>query len=174
MPNKDNYADTSSTSYVDYSDTYASDINTRAFDAAWPKDVAYVNGEEYITRNSSGEALSSIEQVYDYDEDEDTPRNDSYNAIRADIDDDTSLLRKTMRSAGIYSPLDMRYWTTFYRIPRIDPYNIVEGVTEYDFFTKPDINILNAGNLSDDRQKIHYFNYLWNCGDRETVLEKLD
>ena len=174
MPNKDNYADTSSTSYVDYSDTYASDINTRTFDAAWPKDVAYINGEEYITRNSSGEALSSVEQVYDYDEDEDTPRNDSYNAIRADIDDDTSLLRKTMRSAGIYSPLDMRYWTTFYRIPRLDPYNIVEGVTEYDFFTKPDINILNAGNLSDDCQKIPYFNYLWNCGYRDTVLENLD
>lgn len=57
----------------------------------------------------------------------------------------TSLLRRTMRAAGIYNKEDMRYRDTFYRFKRIDPFHIIEGATEYLFFVKPDLNILDGG-----------------------------
>jgi hypothetical protein len=50
-----------------------------------------------------------------------------------------------LRANGIYQPHDMQYDTNFYRLRRIDPYFQVEGGTEYLFFTKPDLNLLNSG-----------------------------
>lgn len=66
-------------------------------------------------------------------------------SLQQEMLDARSLLRKTMKAAGIYSKEDMRYKDSFYRFRRIDPFFMVEGATEYLFFVKPDLNILTPG-----------------------------
>ena len=75
------------------------------------------------------------------------PRNEaSLEEIRnrlPDLYDDNSLLRKQMRSNGIFQPSDMRYWDKFYRFKRIDPHFWIDGGQEYLFFTRPELHIMN-------------------------------
>lgn len=75
-----------------------------------------------------------------------TINNDTSNSlrnIRTEWSND-QLLAKQIRSAGIYQPSDMKYNTMFYRTRRIDPHYRIEGATEYLFFTKPDLNLLDS------------------------------
>jgi len=58
-----------------------------------------------------------------------------------------SLDMRHLRANGLYQPSDMQYETNFYRTRRIDPYYQVEGGTEYLFFTKPDLNLLQGQEL---------------------------
>lgn len=66
------------------------------------------------------------------------------NSILDEQNNDRELLAKQMRSAGIYQPTDMKYNTMFYRTRRIDPHYTIEGATEYLFFTKPDLNLVDS------------------------------
>lgn len=122
----------------------------------------------------------------------DTTAVDPLTQTQADMNDATSLLRKTMKAAGIYQKEDMKYNSSFYRFRRIDPFYMVEGATEYLFFTKPDLNILNSsGSLSTGSNSnsnpygikndssaggaaaVPYFNELFNLGYAPTVLSDL-
>lgn len=98
-----------------------------------------------------------------------------YKALKDDMDNTNSLIRRTMRANGIYDKSDMMYNTVFYRFPRIDPFNYVEGTREYCFFIKPDLNILDNGNLSQSIQnaQVPYFYNLYNNGYRYTTLQDL-
>lgn len=98
-----------------------------------------------------------------------------YKALKDDMDNVNSLIRRTMRANGIYDKSDMMYNTVFYRFPRIDPFNYVEGTREYCFFIKPDLNILDNGNLSQSIQnaQVPYFYNLYNNGYRYTTLQDL-
>lgn len=98
---------------------------------------------------------------------------ESYNKIKEDIAESEGLLRKTMRANGIYEKRDMQYCHSFYRFPRIDPFNYVEGAREYVFFTKPDLPILAATGLSAEASAIPYFNFLYTNGYANTVLSDL-
>ena len=62
--------------------------------------------------------------------------------LKSEVLSHESDMRKTMRANGIYEPDDLKYWSTFYRLPRLDPFNHVQGAREYVFFTKPDLPIL--------------------------------
>ena len=74
--------------------------------------------------------------------------------LKSDVLSHESEMRRTMRANGIYEPDDLKYWTTFYRLPRIDPFNHVQGAREYVFFTKPDLPILRYNDGSpDDKSK---------------------
>lgn len=56
-------------------------------------------------------------------------------------------LHKLMMSNGIFSDSDMSkdiYNNSFYPLPRIDPYNYVEGTREIVFFTRPSIPFTNT------------------------------
>lgn len=100
---------------------------------------------------------------------------EGYKALKEDMVKNDSLLRRTMRANGVYDKSDMTYNTTFYRFPRNDPFNYVEGTREYCFFVKPDLNILDNGNLSASIQnaKVPYFYNLYNNGYRYTTLQDL-
>lgn len=104
--------------------------------------------------------------------------------LKSDVLSHESEMRRTMRANGIYEPDDLKYWTTFYRLPRIDPFNHVQGAREYVFFTKPDLPILRyndgspddkskSGWLSNEASQIPYFNWLYSHGYLYTVLENL-
>lgn len=100
---------------------------------------------------------------------------EGYKKLKDDIADSTSLLRRTMRANGVYEKSDMKYNTEFYRFPRNDPFNYVEGTREYDFFIKPDLNILNNGSLSQSIQdaRVPYFIELARNGYKDTTLKDL-
>ena len=68
-------------------------------------------------------------------------------AILQSMANPDSLDYKNLRANGLYQPRDMQYETNFYRTRRIDPYYQVEPGTEYLFFTKPDLNLLDGGKL---------------------------
>lgn len=110
-----------------------------------------------------------------------------------EMDQENSLLRRTMNAAGIYNKQDMRFNDTFYRTKRIDPYFFVEGGNEMLFFVKPDLNILKDSNTLANGVGIYtpyggtakkvaasagvandpYFNYLMENGYYDTVLANL-
>lgn len=78
--------------------------------------------------------------------------------FKDDFNDASSALRKTMRANGFFLPEDMKMSESFYRYPRADPYNYVDGAREYLFFTKPDLPILRSeAVLSQPAQHVAYF-----------------
>lgn len=137
-------------------DMYGRSLGTAGFDR-----IAYINN----IPSQNSQKVDILKPVYDEEPD--------YEALKQDIDDNESLLRRTMRANGVYQPSDMRYWTTFYRFPRIDPFNYVDGAREYTFFTKPDLPLMVEGNLSESASIVSYYNWLYNSGYRYTVLENL-
>lgn len=66
-----------------------------------------------------------------------------------EINGEDSLLRRTLNANGIFRPADMKYNESFYRFPRNDPYNYVDGAREYLFFTKPDLPLVMNSEASD-------------------------
>lgn len=98
-----------------------------------------------------------------------------YKALKDDMDDTNSLLRRTFRANGVFEISDMTYNSTFYRFPRNDPFNYVEGTREYDFFVKPNLNILENGNLSSSilNAQVSYFYQLYYGGYNYTTLQDL-
>ena len=85
----------------------------------------------------------------------------SNKSLATELADDTSELRRTLRANGIFTPDDMKMNDAFYRFPRADPYNYVDGAREYLFFTKPDLPILrNKDQLISPADKVPFFNYL--------------
>ena len=54
--------------------------------------------------------------------------------------------KKLLHSKGIYYPNDLDMYDTFYRYPRLDPYNYPRAAREYVFFVKPDLFIFQDGN----------------------------
>ena len=72
----------------------------------------------------------------------------------------------------------MDYNSTFYRFPRNDPYNYVDGAREYIFITKVDLPLLDGfeTNLVAPRilEEIPYFKMLWESeGYRTSVFANL-
>ena len=57
-------------------------------------------------------------------------------------------LRRTLHANGVFYLEDMKFNDSFYRYPRNDPYNYVDGAREYLFFTKPDLPLVHDGNAS--------------------------
>ena len=99
----------------------------------------------------------------------------SNKTLATELEDDTSELRRTMRANGIFTPADMKMNEAFYRFPRADPYNYVDGAREYLFFTKPDLPLLKSGSqLIDPADKVPFFNYLMQSeGYRKSVFWNL-
>lgn len=101
--------------------------------------------------------------------------------------DHESDLRKTMRANGIFMPEDMKMNEEFYRYPRIDPFNYVDGAREYLFFTKTDLPLLKeslskapssdfdpAAYLIDPASKVPYFaDLILSEGYRKSVFSNL-
>lgn len=63
-------------------------------------------------------------------------------ALIKEINTMDSQLRRTLNSNGVFRLEDMKFNDSFYRFPRIDPYNYVDGAKEYLFFTKPDLPLV--------------------------------
>ena len=97
------------------------------------------------------------------------------NKLLDDMKKSDSLLRRTLRANGIFEPRDMDFNRGFYRFPRNDPYNYVDGAREYLFFTKPDLPLLDQnGDLLADVKKIAYFTNLADSpGYRKSVFWNL-
>ena len=90
------------------------------------------------------------------------PNNPERTELMKDMYDNASLLRRTMRANGIFTPEDMKLNECFFRFPRNDPYNYVDGAREYLFFTKPDLPLLCDGNqLMPECAIIPYFSELF-------------
>ena len=87
-----------------------------------------------------------------------------------------SLLKRTMRANSVFDRGDMLYNTAFYRFPRPDPYNYVDGAREYVFITKVDLPLLDehGKDLMDIVADIPYFADLWSSsGYRKSVFQNL-
>lgn len=81
-----------------------------------------------------------------------------------DMNSEDSALRRTLNANGIFRASDMKYNEAFYRFPRNDPYNYVDGAREYLFFTKPDLPLVidseatsAEGFLTEPAKNIPYF-----------------
>lgn len=100
-----------------------------------------------------------------------------YVALKDDISESDSLLRRTLRANGIYELRDMNYNSSFYRFPRWDPYHLVEGTKELVFFTKPDLPILSNGTLNSSAEcnaaEVSLFESLYDLGYGKTTLTDL-
>lgn len=100
-----------------------------------------------------------------------------YVALKDDISESDSLLRRTLRANGIYELRDMNYNSSFYRFPRWDPYHLVEGTKELVFFTKPDLPILSNGTLNSSAEcnaaEVSLFKSLYDLGYGKTTLTDL-
>ena len=66
-------------------------------------------------------------------------------------------IRNLMRYHGLYRRKDMKLYNTFYRYPRLDPYNMLPTSREYVFFTKPDLHIFQYLDLL---QQFRFYDYL--------------
>jgi len=84
---------------------------------------------------------------------------------------------KTLRANGIFEKSDMDFNSKFYRFPRNDPFNYVNGAREYIFITKVDLPMLDAmdnGSLAAQVLEIPYFKMLWDSpGYRTSVFANL-
>jgi hypothetical protein len=60
-------------------------------------------------------------------------------------------IRNIMRANGIYRRKDMKLYNTFYRYPRLDPYNMLPTSREYVFFTKPDLHIFRSMDVNGEK-----------------------
>ena len=76
---------------------------------------------------------------------EESEVNDKATLVNNMLDPIESDIWAQLRSNGFYRPQDMKYNTMFYRFRRIDPYYMVEGGTEYLFFTKPSLQLVDTG-----------------------------
>lgn len=102
-------------------------------------------------------------------------------AVLTDMNTEDSDLRKVMNANGVYRPEDMKFNTSFYRFPRADPFNYVDGAREYLFFTKPDLPLVNQAEssgvktfLTGPAQDIPYFTDLAeSAGYRESIFKNL-
>lgn len=98
-----------------------------------------------------------------------------------EMEKEDSLLRKTMNANGVFRPSDMKFNDAFYRFPRNDPFNYVDGAREYLFFTKPDLPLVKSVNgqtaegfLTEPAYNIAYFRDLAESpGYRKAVFSNL-
>ena len=95
--------------------------------------------------------------------------------LEEDISNENDELRKTLRAAGVFRPVDMKHHEKFFRIHRYDPFNYVDGAIEYIFITKPDLPILNneGTDLDDLVLRIPYFADLKALGYMQAVIQNL-
>lgn len=68
--------------------------------------------------------------------------------IASQMQETDSDLKRTLHANGVFFLEDMKFNDSFYRYPRNDPYNYVDGAREYLFFTKPDLPLVHDGNAS--------------------------
>lgn len=68
--------------------------------------------------------------------------------LKGDHNIDTEKLSKVMMANGIVNRSQIDWYNKFHRFGCLDPYNRVNGVREYVFFTKPDLNIMTDGSLN--------------------------
>lgn len=85
---------------------------------------------------------------------------------------------KTLRANGIFEKSDMDFNSKFYRFPRNDPYNYVDGAREYIFITKVELPLLDHSktNLISPAilEEVPYFKMLWESqGYRASVFANL-
>ena len=101
-----------------------------------------------------------------------TPQDlENFQKLKEEITDE-SLIQKTLRAHGIFSPNDMDYNTSFYPMHRNDPFNRVDATREIVFFTKPYLPILNrGGTLNDEFASTPYFVNLWRRGYTQTFAD---
>ena len=103
------------------------------------------------------------------------PLGESGKTWKDEMADDNSELRRTLRANGFFMPKDMKMNEAFYRYPRADPYNYVDGAKEYLFFTKPDLPLLkDPTSLIQPADKIPYFaDLIQSEGYRKSVFYNL-
>lgn len=96
-------------------------------------------------------------------------------SFKDELNEADSELRRTLRANGFFMPDDMKMNDAFYRYPRADPYNYVDGAREYLFFTKPDLPLLDtSGNLIYPANQVAYFADLFqSTGYRKSVFGNL-
>ena len=94
-----------------------------------------------------------------------------------EMNEEASALRRTLMANGIFTPQDMKMNDYFYRYPRNDPFNYVDGAREYLFFTKPDLPLVdgNTGtSLIKPANTVPYFVDLWESpGYKKAVFANL-
>lgn len=103
------------------------------------------------------------------------PLGQSGKSWQDEMSDTKSELRRTLRANGFFMPEDMKMNEAFYRYPRADPYNYVDGAREYLFFTKPDLPLLkDDGTLIYPANQIPYFqDLIASEGYRKSVFGNL-
>ena len=97
-------------------------------------------------------------------------------AYQSIIDDEPDVYKKLLRANGIYSRKELNHFDTFYRFPRLDPYNYLGTTREYVFFTKPDLHIfsgMDKGRLNDEIANMPFFLDLMQRGYGGYVLRDL-
>ena len=67
------------------------------------------------------------------------------------IETSDKAIRNIMRESGLYRRKDMKFYNTFFRYPRLDPYNMLPTSREYVFFTKPDLHIFSYLDLRGEK-----------------------
>lgn len=92
-----------------------------------------------------------------------------------EMNEEGSLLHRTLNANGYFRLEDMKFNDAFYRFPRNDPYNYVDGAREYLFFTKPDLPLIaSSGKLLPSVADIPYFTYLYKSpGYKKSVFDNL-
>ena len=71
--------------------------------------------------------------------------------LRASTNDD--YFKPNIQSKGIYNRNSSGWDQAFSRIPMIDPYTIPKHTTEYVFFVKPDLHLLDNGSINQELAK---------------------
>lgn len=110
-----------------------------------------------------------------------TQLNNKRQELIKEINGEDSALRRTLNANGIFRQADMKYNESFYRFPRNDPYNYVDGAREYLFFTKPDLPLVMdstatdpSGFLTEPAKLIPYFvDLAKSAGYRKSVFSNL-
>lgn len=85
------------------------------------------------------------------------------------IDEESEELHRVKMANGLFDQSDMTsniYNNYFYPLPRIDPYNMVEGTREIVFFTRPNIPMFGTSDTNPlpNYCRSGYLKYLYNSG----------
>ena len=149
-----------------YSRSYEADKN-HATQTDVPIPTMPNDTTDFTASSRTSQSISSLEQA----------RQNIVNDMKQTDGD----LKRTLHANGVFYLEDMKFNDSFYRYPRNDPYNYVDGAREYLFFTKPDLPLVHDGNasgvdafLTEPARNIPYFTDLAESpGYRKSVFANL-
>ena len=107
------------------------------------------NQQDYLDRLNALKVQLEKSQSKDYGSYSPSMHNNS--TLRTSVDEETFLGDK--RSIGLVNRYSANWDSAFSRVPIIDPYTAPKGTTEYLFFVKPDLHLLDDGSINPELNK---------------------